>query len=34
MPELLRGDGQKAMHRLHSGNDNGNGNGSGGEGAK
>jgi PTH1 family peptidyl-tRNA hydrolase len=32
MPELLRGNGQKAMHRLHSGNDNDNGNG--GEGAQ
>jgi peptidyl-tRNA hydrolase, PTH1 family len=32
MPEMLRGDGQKAMHRLHSGNGDGNGNG--GEGAK
>ncbi len=28
MPEMLRGDGQKAMHRLHSGNSDGNGNGS------
>jgi PTH1 family peptidyl-tRNA hydrolase len=34
MPEMLRGDGQKAMHRLHSGNGDGNGNGNGGEGAK
>jgi PTH1 family peptidyl-tRNA hydrolase len=36
MPEMLRGDGQKAMHRLHSGNGDGNGNGTGtgGEGAK
>jgi peptidyl-tRNA hydrolase, PTH1 family len=34
MPELLRGDGQKAMHRLHSGNGNGNGNSNDGEGAK
>jgi PTH1 family peptidyl-tRNA hydrolase len=34
MPELLRGNGQKAMHRLHSGNDNDNDNGNGGEGAQ
>ena len=34
MPELLRGNGQKAMHRLHSGNDNDNDDGNGGEGAR